>query len=68
MMRILERLLLLDRIDDHWKEHLHNIDYIEGGDSVRVQDMAAKTRSSFSKNEALSVFENMYQQIEETGQ
>ena len=48
MMRVLERLLLLDRIDDHWKEHLHNIDYIEEG--IRfARDMAAKIRLSFSK-------------------
>ena len=34
-MRLLERLLLLDRIDDHWKEHLYNIDYIEGRNPFR---------------------------------
>ena len=64
MMRILERLLLLDRIDDHWKEHLHNIDYIEEG--IRFgAGYGGKDPIVVFKNEALSVFENMYQQIEE---
>ena len=64
MMRILERLLLLDRIDDHWKEHLHNIDYIEEG--IRFgAGYGGKDPVVVFKNEALTVFESMYQQIEE---
>ena len=64
MMRVLERLLLLDRIDDHWKEHLHNIDYIEEG--IRFgAGYGGKDPIVVFKNEALSVFESMYQQIEE---
>ena len=64
MMRVLERLLLLDRIDDHWKEHLHNIDYIEEG--IRFgAGYGGKDPIVVFKNEALAVFESMYQQIEE---
>ena len=64
MMRVLERLLLLDRIDYHWKEHLHNIDYIEEG--IRFgAGYGGKDPIVVFKNEALSVFESMYQQIEE---
>ena len=64
MMRVLERLLLLDRIDDHWKEHLHNIDYIEEG--IRFgAGYGGKDPIVVFKNEALTVFESMYQQIEE---
>ena len=64
MMRILERLLLLDRIDNHWKEHLHNIDYIEEG--IRFgAGYGGKDPIVVFKNEALAVFESMYQQIEE---
>ena len=64
MMRLLERLLLLDRIDDHWKEHLHNIDYIEEG--IRFgAGYGGKDPIVVFKNEALAVFETMYQSIEE---
>lgn len=30
-MRTLERLVMLDRIDDHWIENLYNMDYLEEG-------------------------------------
>ena len=64
MMRLLERLLLLDRIDDHWKEHLYNIDYIEEG--IRFgAGYGGKDPIVVFKNEALAVFETMYQSIEE---
>ena len=64
MMRILERLLLLDRIDDHWKDHLYNIDYIEEG--IRFgAGYGGKDPIVVFKNEALAVFESMYQHIEE---
>ena len=63
-MRLLERLLLLDRIDDHWKEHLSNIDYIEEG--IRFgAGYGGKDPIVVFKNEALAVFETMYQHIEE---
>ena len=63
-MRLLERLLLLDRIDDHWKEHLYNIDYIEEG--IRFgAGYGGKDPIVVFKNEALAVFETMYQSIEE---
>ena len=64
MMRVLERLLLLDRIDDHWKDHLYNIDYIEEG--IRFgAGYGGKDPIVVFKNEALAVFESMYQHIEE---
>ncbi len=63
-MRILERLLLLDRIDSHWKDHLYNIDYIEEG--IRFgAGYGGKDPIVVFKNEALGVFESMYQHIEE---
>lgn len=62
-MRILERLLLLDRIDNHWKDHLYNIDYIEEG--IRFgAGYAQKDPIVVFKSEALGVFESMYQNIE----
>ena len=64
MMRVLERLLLLDRIDDYWKDHLYNIDYIEEG--IRFgAGYGGKDPIVVFKNEALAVFESMYQHIEE---
>ena len=61
-MRLLERLLVLDRIDSHWKEHLYNIDYIQYG--IRFEGYGGKDPIVVFKNEALGVFESMYQSIE----
>ena len=62
-MRALERLLLLDRIDSHWKDHLYNIDYIEEG--IHLRGYGGKDPIVVFKNEAYNVFEEMYQRIEE---
>lgn len=62
-MRTLERLLLLDRIDSHWKDHLYNIDYIEEG--IHLRSYGGKDPIVVFKNEAFHVFEAMYQRIEE---
>jgi preprotein translocase subunit SecA len=35
IMRHVERLVLLDRIDHHWTEHLQNIDYLQEGIGFR---------------------------------
>jgi preprotein translocase subunit SecA len=62
-MRVLERLVLLDRIDSHWKDHLYNIDYIEEG--IHLRGYGGKDPIVVFKNEAYAVFEAMYQRIEE---
>lgn len=62
-MRHLERLLLLSRLDNHWKEHLYNIDYIEEG--IHLRGYGGKDPIVVFKNEAYGVFEAMYQHIEE---
>ena len=62
-MRLLERLLMLDRIDSHWKDHLYNIDFIEEG--IRFgAGYGGKDPIVVFKSEALGVFESMYQNIE----
>ena len=61
-MRLLERLLVLDRIDHHWKDHLYNIDYIQHG--IRFEGYAQKDPIVVFKREALGIFESMYQNIE----
>ncbi len=63
LMRTLERLILLDRIDHHWKDHLYNIDYIEEG--IYLRGYAGKDPIVVFKNEAFGVFEAMYRRIEE---
>jgi preprotein translocase subunit SecA len=63
LMRTLERLILLDRIDHHWKDHLYNIDYIEEG--IYLRGYAGKDPIVVFKNEAFSVFEAMHRRIEE---
>lgn len=62
MMRLLERLLLLDRIDSHWKDHLYNIDFIE--QEIRLAGYGGKDPIVVFKSEALGIFESMYQTIE----
>ena len=61
-MRLLERLLLLDRIDNHWKDHLYNIDFIQHG--IRFEGYGGKDPIVVFKSEALGIFESMYQNIE----
>ncbi len=61
-MRLLERLLLLDRIDSHWKDHLYNIDFIE--QEIRLAGYGGKDPIVVFKSEALGIFESMYQTIE----
>ena len=61
-MRLLERLLVLDRIDHHWKDHLYNIDYIQHG--IRFEGYGGKDPIVVFKSEALGIFESMYQNIE----
>ena len=63
LMRTLERLILLDRIDHYWKDHLYNIDYIEEG--IYLRGYAGKDPIVVFKNEAFSVFEAMHRRIEE---
>ena len=62
LMRTLERLILLDRIDHHWKDHLYNIDYIEEG--IYLRGYGGKDPIVVFKNEAFSVFEAMHRRIE----
>ena len=44
IMRELERMILLDRIDSHWKDHLYNIDYLEEGIHLQETGKTGKNR------------------------
>ena len=63
IMRELERMILLDRIDSHWKDHLYNIDYLEEG--IHHRGQGGKDPIVVFKSEALDIFVEMHQRIEE---
>ncbi|MDA1191512.1 MAG: preprotein translocase subunit SecA [Candidatus Poribacteria bacterium] len=63
MMREVERLVLLDRIDHHWMEHLHNIDYIQEG--IGFRGYAGKDPAIEFQREAFGLFQQMLDRIHE---
>jgi len=63
IMRQLERLVMLDRIDDHWIDHLYDMDYLEEG--VGLQAYGQKDPLLEFKREGHEMFSNMIQKIKE---
>jgi len=63
MMRELERLVMLDRVDSHWMDHLHNIDYLEEG--IGLRGYAGKDPIVVYKQEAFDMFDGMIHRIKE---
>jgi preprotein translocase subunit SecA len=61
LMRALERFVLLDRIDDLWREHLHDMDYLREGISLRgfaqIDPLVAY------KNEAYELFTDLMNRV-----
>ena len=57
LMRALERFLLLQIIDERWREHLHDMDYLREGIGLRgfaqIEPLVAY------KNEAFTLFEDL---------
>lgn len=62
-MRDIERYVMLDRIDEHWVEHIYNMDYMEEG--IGLQAYGQKDPLIEFKREAYSMFEDMKQKIKE---
>jgi preprotein translocase subunit SecA len=62
-MRQLERLVMLDRIDSHWMDHLYEIDYLEEGIGLRAYGQ--KDPLIEFKNEAFNMFSSMIEHIKE---
>lgn len=62
-MRELERYVMLDRIDDHWVDHLYNMDYMEEG--IGFQAYGQKDPLVEFKREAHDMFSAMIQKIKE---
>lgn len=62
-MRRLERVVMLDRIDDHWVDHLYNMDYMEEG--IGLQAYGQKDPLVEFKREGHEMFAAMIEKIKE---
>ena len=62
-MRRLERVVILDRIDDHWVDHLYNMDYMEEG--IGLQAYGQKDPLVEFKREGHDMFSAMIEKIKE---
>ena len=62
-MRQLERVIMLDRIDDHWIDHLYDMDYLEEG--VALQAYGQKDPLLEFKREGHAMFSEMIQRIKQ---
>ena len=54
LMRALERFLLLQIIDERWREHLHDMDYLQQG--IHLRSVAQVDPLVAYKNEAFELF------------
>jgi preprotein translocase subunit SecA len=61
MMRHLERLLLLEVIDNRWREHLFDMDYLREG--IHLRGFAQVDPLVAYKNEAFTMFEELMHAI-----
>ena len=63
VMRELERHLYLYTLDEHWRDHLHELDYIKGG--IGLQAYGQRDPLIQYKKEAFSLFETMMGEVRE---
>src|SRR5690606_5000222 len=63
VMRMVERSLLLQVLDQVWKEHLHNLDYLR--QAIGLRAYAQKDPLNEYKREAFSLFEQMLVRVRE---
>jgi preprotein translocase subunit SecA len=61
LMRALERFLLLQIIDDKWREHLHDMDYLREG--IHLRSAAQIDPLVAYKNEAFILFEDLMNNV-----
>src|SRR3954452_123266 len=61
LMRGLERFILLQIIDERWREHLHDIDYMREG--IHLRGFAQEEPLVAYKNEAFQMFRALIQSI-----
>src|SRR5205814_7124711 len=61
LMRTLERFMLLQIIDERWREHLHDMDYLREG--IHLRGFAQEDPLVAYKNEAFNMFGALIQAI-----
>jgi preprotein translocase subunit SecA len=61
LMRALERFILLQIIDERWREHLHDMDYMREG--IHLRGFAQEDPLVAYKNEAYQMFRSLIQSI-----
>lgn len=60
-MRHLEKIIMLNMLDSHWKEHLATMDYVR--QSIHLRGYAQKDPKQEYKREAFALFTNMLEDI-----
>jgi preprotein translocase subunit SecA len=63
VMRELERHLYLFTVDEHWRDHLHELDYVKGG--IGLQAYGQRDPLVQYKKEAFGLFETMMGEVRE---
>jgi preprotein translocase subunit SecA len=61
LMREVERFLLLQIIDEHWQEHLHDMDYLREG--IYLRGHAQLDPLVAYKNEAFTLFQDLMHSV-----
>jgi preprotein translocase subunit SecA len=61
LMRRIEKQIMLDVLDRHWKEHLVNMDHLRQG--IHLRSFAAKNPKQEYKREAFDLFVQMLENI-----
>ncbi|MGC9220566.1 MAG: preprotein translocase subunit SecA [Solirubrobacteraceae bacterium] len=61
LMRALERFLLLQTIDERWREHLHDMDYLREG--IHLRGIAQLDPLVAYKNDAFALFGDLMNQV-----
>ncbi len=61
LMRVLERLLLLEIIDQRWQEHLYDMDYLQQG--IHLRGFAQIEPLVAYKNEAFTLFRDLMNSV-----
>jgi preprotein translocase subunit SecA len=61
LMRRIEKQIMLDVLDKHWKEHLINMDHLRQG--IHLRGFAAKNPKQEYKREAFDLFVQMLENI-----
>ncbi len=61
LMRHIEKTIMLQHVDQHWREHLANMDHLRQG--IHLRGYAQKNPKQEYKREAFELFANMLERI-----